>query len=126
MTVSAIRGAISVPVNSEKAILAASRELVSVTMTANKLESDAIISIIFVITPDLDAAFPARGARSLGLDDVPLLDMVSPSVVGSMPGVIRMLLTCESSIARADIRHVYLGEARALRPDLAVNGGEQA
>jgi chorismate mutase len=100
--------------------------MVSAAMAANKLQPDAIISIIFVATSDLDAAFPARGARSLGLEDVALLDMVSPAVSGSMPRVIRMLLTCESPVARADVRHVYLGEARALRPDLAVNGGEQA
>ena len=50
--------------------------------------------------------------------DVPLLCMVEIDVPNALPRCVRVLLHIESSRARAEIEHVYLKGARALRPDL--------
>lgn len=120
----AARGATSVKENSETEILSAAREMVSRAIEANGIVASDIVSIVFAVTPDLDRAFPARAAREMGLVHVPLLDTVSPPVKGSMPRLIRMLLIFNSGLKQEDVKHVYLGEARALRPDLAGDDGE--
>ena len=70
------------------------------------------------MTHDLRSDFPARAARELGWVDVPLLCMVEIDVPNALPRCVRVLLHIESSRARAEIEHVYLKGARALRPDL--------
>ena len=40
-------------------------------------------------------------------------------VQGGLPRIIRVLMHVETDLTRAQIRHVYLGEAAKLRPDLA-------
>ena len=113
----ALRGATSVPANSEPAILEATESLMRELIERNGLEPARIVSCIFTVTADLDAAFPAVAARRLGLDGVPLLCAREIDVPGALPSVIRVLM---HHYAPADhsARHVYLGEARSLREDL--------
>jgi chorismate mutase len=113
----ALRGATSVAANSEPAILDATEELLRALIERNQLEPERIVSCIFTVTADLDAAFPAVAARRLGLDRVPLLCAREIDVPGSLPTVIRVLMHCYAG-ADHDPRHVYLGEARSLRADL--------
>jgi len=115
----AVRGATSVSENSERAILDATSAMVSEALRDNRISPEDIVSIVFAVTKDLDAAFPARAARECGLTQVPLLDMVSPDVKGSMPGIVRMLLTFNTNMAQDSVQHVYMGRAQALRPDLS-------
>jgi chorismate mutase len=77
------------------------------------------VSILFTATPDLTSAFPAAAARSLNLADVPLICAQEIDVDGAMSRVIRVLVHVESALARADIKHVYLRGAEALRQDIA-------
>jgi chorismate mutase len=56
-------------------------------------------------------------ARRLGFDRVPLLCAREIDVPGSLPRVIRVLIHHYAGQGHA-ARHVYLGEARALRADL--------
>jgi len=93
--------------------------MISAALDANGIAPGDIAAIMFAVTPDLDKAFPAAAARELGLTSVPLLDFVSPCVDGSMPRVVRMLLLWNTDRTQDQIRHVYMGEAQALRPDLA-------
>jgi chorismate mutase len=86
-------------------------------MERNGLAPDAMVSCIFTLTEDLDAEFPAVAARRLGLDKVPLLCAREVPVPGSMPRVIRLLMHYYAD-PEHEPRHVYLGEARALRRDL--------
>jgi chorismate mutase len=116
----AIRGAITVARDEPAAIYAATIELLSEIVARNALATDDIISVIFTVTPDLTSAFPALGARRLGWLDVPLLCTMEIPVPGALGRCIRTLLYVESPRARAEIQHVYLGAAEALRPDLAV------
>jgi chorismate mutase len=113
----ALRGANSVTVNESDAILAATDELMRELMARNELQPDAMVSCIFTLTDDLDAEFPAVAARRLGLHHVPLLCAREVPVPGAMPRVIRTLVHYYADEQHTP-RHVYLGEARALRADL--------
>lgn len=113
----AIRGAISVEENDPKHIAAATRELLGTIVERNGLEIDEVVSVIFTVTSDLTAAFPALAAREMGWVDVPLLCASEIPVPESMPRCLRILLQVELRAPRVLDTHVYLGEAVALRPD---------
>jgi chorismate mutase len=116
-----IRGAITTATNTRDAILEATRELLDAIVNANDICVDDLASAIFTVTPDLDAAFPARAARDLGWDHVALLDVCAPRVPDDLPRCIRVLIHWNTDRAQKEIVHVYLHEAKKLRPDL-VNG----
>ncbi len=118
MAVRAIRGAIQVDANERDLILEGTAELVTAVLHRNEVDPADLISIVFTATPDLTAEFPAYAARLMGLSDVPLLCTTEIAVPGSMPRVLRLLAHVESGRPRAQIRHVYLGGAAALRTDL--------
>jgi chorismate mutase len=118
VSVRAIRGAIQVDANERDAILDGTSELVREVLARNGVDPADLISIVFTATTDLNAEFPAYAARLLGLTDVPLLCTTEIAVPGSMPRVLRLLAHVETSRSRAEIRHVYLRGARALRTDL--------
>ncbi|MCW3040910.1 MAG: aroH [Solirubrobacterales bacterium] len=113
----ALRGASSVDVNEADAILGATSWLMREIMKRNQIGPDDVVSCIFTLTGDLDAEFPAVAARQLGFDKVPLLCAKEVEVPGSMPRVIRVLIHYYAD-ATHESKHVYLGEARALRMDL--------
>jgi len=93
-------------------------EMVTDVMGSNGLEVDDFISVIFTATSDLVAEFPAYAARRLGFGDVPLICARELEIEGSMPRVVRMMAHVETDLPRADITHVYLHGAAALRKDL--------
>jgi chorismate mutase len=115
----AIRGATTVESDTPEEIRRATRELLETIVARNDFTSGDVISAIFTVTDDLRSEFPAHAARELGWLDVPLLCTMEIPVPGSLARCIRVLLHIESVKARAEIRHVYLHDARALRPDLA-------
>ena len=115
----AIRGATTVDSDTPELIRRATRELLETIVARNDFTSADVISAIFTVTDDLRSEFPAHAARELGWLDVPLLCTMEIPVPGSLARCIRVLLHIESAKARAEIRHVYLHDARALRPDLA-------
>jgi chorismate mutase len=115
----AIRGATTVESDSPDQIRRATRELLETIVDRNGITSADVISAIFTVTHDLTSEFPAHAARELGWLDVPLLCTLEIPVPGSLAKCIRVLLHVESPASRAEIRHVYLHDARALRPDLA-------
>ncbi len=119
MQVRAIRGAITVPENTKDSILEGTRELLDEIINKNNIKKDDIISIIFSMTNDLNAVFPAVAARELGLTDVPLMCSNEINVPGSLKSCIRILLHLNTDKANSDMNHVYLKDAVALRPDLA-------
>jgi chorismate mutase len=113
----ALRGAITVDANDRDAILDGTEELVRAVMERNSLAPDDIVSCIFTLTGDLDAAFPAEAARRLGLSSVPLLCAREIDVEGALPRVIRLMLHCYADDG-APLQHVYLRDAVSLRRDL--------
>ncbi|RIH86459.1 chorismate mutase [Calidithermus roseus] len=114
-----VRGAITVEENSREAILSATRELLEKMLEINQINDfDAIGAMIFTLTDDLNAAFPAEAARQLGMQMVPLINSREVPVPGSLPRVIRVMMLWNTSLPQKQVRHVYLREAVRLRPDL--------
>lgn len=118
MAVRAVRGATQVENDDRDEILEATAELVGEVLDRNDVRPDDVISMLFTATPDLTAEFPAYAARKMGLTDVPLLCASEIAVPGAMPRVLRLMAHVETERTRADVRHVYLRGARALRTDL--------
>lgn len=114
----ALRGATTIERNDERLIIEGTMELLTILLEKNDLDHEDIISIIFTSTQDLNAAYPAVGARRLGLTHVPLLCALELPVRGSLPRCIRCLMHIHTERAPHELRHMYLREARSLRPDL--------
>jgi chorismate mutase len=117
MRVRAARGAIVVSEDTPEAILSATERLLSHVLARNDVPRAELISILFTATEDLRAAFPAEAARRMGLGRVPLLCAREIPVTGSMSSVVRLLVHFHSDRDLADVHHVYLDGAEALRDD---------
>jgi chorismate mutase len=91
MSVRAIRGAVQVEANTPEAISAGTQELLSEILQANQLPIEA----------------------------TPLLCAVEIDVIGALPRVVRAMFTVETELSSAEISHIYLGGAKALRRDIA-------
>jgi chorismate mutase len=118
VAVRAIRGATQLDVDEREHLLERSAELVKAVLEANDLESEDLISILFTVTDDLRAAFPAEAARRMGMGIVPLLCAREIPVEGAMPSVVRVLMHFHSDRGLGEVVHVYLDGAEALRDDL--------
>jgi chorismate mutase len=110
---------VQVDEDSREAILEGTAELVGEVMSRNDLTTDDVISVLFTVTPDLSAEFPALAARKLGFHDVPLICANEIPVPGAMPRVVRLLAHVETDRPRSAVQHVYLRGAAALRLDIA-------
>lgn len=117
--VRAIRGAVQLDADERDHLLASVDELIRAILEQNDLDTGDLISMLFTATPDLHSEFPALAARRLGIGDVPLLCTQELDVDGAMPRVIRVMVHVETDRSKADVRHVYLRGAAALRRDLA-------
>lgn len=117
MRLFALRGANSVESNTRESILSATASLMQELIARNALAPEQLVSCIFTVTEDLDAEFPAVAARQVGLNAVPLICAREVPVPGSLPRVVRVLVHYYAADDHQP-RHVYLGEARALRTDL--------
>jgi chorismate mutase len=118
VSVRALRGAIQIDADQRDLILRGVQEMITQLFTRNAVDADDVISIIFTATPDLRAEFPAYAARLLGFTDIPLLCAREIDVPDAMPRVLRVLAHVETTRTRAEMHHVYLGGAAALRRDL--------
>lgn len=119
MSLRGIRGATTVSDNEEGAILEATRELLEVVVERNGVCPEDIASVFVTMSPDLNATFPARGIRTLpGWKQVPLMCATEVDVPGALQKCIRLLVLANTDRDPSGIRHVYLRDARQLRPDL--------
>lgn len=112
-----IRGAITVSTDNEDEILSATRELLSALVQANGIEVADIASIYFTTTPDLNSTYPAYAARQLGWYDTALLCGHEMAVPGGLAKCVRVLIHWNTTKTIGEINHIYLREARSLRPD---------
>jgi chorismate mutase len=100
------------------AITAATKRLLGEMVARNGVELDDIASVLFSLTPDLHAGFPAIGARDMGWTHVPMLHFTEIDVPGALGRCIRVLMHVNTTRTLDEIEHVYLEKAAALRPDL--------
>ncbi|MEZ4731940.1 MAG: chorismate mutase [Caldilineaceae bacterium] len=115
-----VRGATTVEADDRELVLKATRELLALMIRLNGIRSEEVASAIFTTTPDVVAVFPATAARQLGWLDVPLMCAHEMSVPGSLGLCIRILLHWNTDKPQQEIQHVYLREARTLRPDKTI------
>lgn len=121
MPVRGVRGAIDVSEDQSESILAATKELLAAILETNPtLRSEDLVSGIFTTTEDLSSAYPARAAREMGWNQVPMICSREIPVPGGLARCIRVLLHWNTDLPQQAIRHVYLGAAASLRPDLSV------
>lgn len=121
-----IRGATTAVANTAEDILEVTDELMRTVIRLNDISPEHVASVIFTTTPDLNATFPALAAREIGWTEVPLMCSHEMAVPGSLQQAIRVLIHVNTYATAAEIRHVYLKGARALRPEWAFSDEQVA
>ena len=115
----ALRGAVQCE-NTEKDICLQIALMYDELLDINKLDEKDIVSVIFSVTDDLDAANPCsalrKGGRAAG--DTALFSVREPDSRGSLERIVRVIIHCylEEGVR---VRHVYRNGAEVLRPDRA-------
>ncbi len=110
-----IRGAIIVEYNFESSIRDAVLELLNAMMVQNNINKEMISHVIFTVTNDINAAFPAKFARKdLGWDDVAMLCFNELDVPDAFRMCLRVLIVvnCTQDFKP---KFVYLKGAEKLR-----------
>lgn len=113
-----IRGAITIENNTVDDIKSATVELLKELINKNEIFVKNISHVIFTLTDDLNAAFPAKFARTeLGFDGVAMMCFHELDVPNSLEKCLRILIVLN---AEDDFipKPVYLKGASRLRPDL--------
>lgn len=115
----AIRGATTVKANTAEEIKSACVDMMQKIVEGNNIKADDIIMIFLTMTKDL-TAYNAASAIRLGMQwsDVPFFTSQEPEIDGSLDLCIRVLVQVHTDKAKSEIKHVYLGGAAKLRPDL--------
>lgn len=115
MITKGIRGAITVDENSAEAIGSAVIKLLKEMVKRNNIEVELISHVIFSVTQDLDADFPAKYARiNLKWKDVPMMCFNEMDVKGSLRKCLRVLIVINCS-ENFIPEFVYLDGAKDLR-----------
>ena len=115
-----IRGATTVLNNEEKEILVATTELLLQIIAENQVVPEDICSVFVTTTEDLTATFPARAIRQMqGWELVPLMCSLEIPVKTSLKLCIRLMVHVNTTKTQKQINHIYLNEAKVLRPDIA-------
>lgn len=114
-----VRGATTVAADDRDQILTATRQMLALMIRRNGIRGTDVASVLFTVTNDLSAEFPALAARQLGWLEVPLLCGYEISVPNGLPRCIRVLVHWNTDQPQAEIHHVYLHGAKKLRPDLS-------
>ena len=115
----AIRGAISADENTQTALKEAVKELIEEMVKANSIEVESISHVIFTLTKDLDAGFPAKYARELfDWQYVPMMCYNELNVPNSLQKCLRAMIVVNTDKSQREIKHIYLKEANKLRQDL--------
>lgn len=122
MSLRGVRGATTVSADNPEEIIKATKELLEAIMVVNRnLRCEEVASALFTLTSDLTSVHPARAAREMGWNFVPLMCAQEIPVPGSLQKCIRVLVHWNTDEEQKNIKHVYLHDAVALRPDLINN-----
>ncbi len=119
MSTRGIRGAITVKKNEKDLIIFSTKILLEKMISINEVKIEDIAAVIFSATSDLNKEFPAVAARQMGWLYTPLMCTSEIDVEGSLQKCIRVLMLINSDKPQSKIKHVYLDEAKKLRPDLS-------
>ena len=118
MSTRGVRGATIATANEAEAILDATRELLLAIRNANpSMQAEDLASILFAVSEELDAVYPAQAARQIEWSGVPLISAREIPVPGGLPNCIRVLIHWNTDLPQGEVRHIYLKDAARLRPD---------
>lgn len=115
MITKGIRGATTVEQNTVESIENATIELLSEIITRNEIKKEMISHVIFTLTEDLNASFPAKFAREkLNWDEVAMMCFHELDVPNSLKMCLRVLIVvnCQENFIP---EFVYLKGAENLR-----------
>ena len=119
MQTRAIRGAITLNKNSKDEIKDATVELTRAILKENNVKIEDIAFVIYTVTSDIDAAFPAKFAREdLDFSFVPMMCYREMEVKGAIELCLRALVVINTDKTQKEIKHQYLKGAQKLRPDI--------
>jgi chorismate mutase len=118
MLVRGVRGATTVESNNTEQILDATKELLRHMIDANGIEEEFVASVMFTTTPDLNTAYPAKGARLVGWKRTALMGFQEMDMSTGLTQCIRILIHWNTTKTLDEINHIYLHGAEILRPDL--------
>ncbi len=119
MPIRGVRGATVVDQDQPEMVQSATQTLLQALLQANpQLHPSDLASAFFTVTGDLISAYPAKAARQMGWSQVPLMCALEIPVPGGLSRCIRVLLHWNTDLPQEAVRHVYLGTAASLRPDL--------
>ncbi|WP_371368700.1 Chorismate mutase AroH [Sporomusa rhizae] len=113
-----VRGATTVTANNREEIFERVAELLTAMTSENTIDIEDIGAVIFSSTPDLNATFPAAGARRLGWVQVPLFGTQEIECPEALPLCVRVLILWNTDVRQQEIKHVYLHDAVILRQDI--------
>lgn len=118
MPVRALRGATTVDRDEPGHVTERVVALMNEMLGRNGVHHDDLVSILFTATPDIHSMYPPTAARTIGLGDVPLIGAQEIDVPTGTRMCIRIMVHLETTLSRAEMRHVYLEGAKGLRDDL--------
>ncbi|GAK02422.1 chorismate mutase II [Geomicrobium sp. JCM 19037] len=116
-----IRGATTIDANNDEEIWSRTKDCLQEMVTQNDIRPEDVAHIWFTVTPDINAAFPAKAARLLEDPSwayVPVMCATEIGVPDSLNHCIRVMMSVNSSKNQVDIHHVFQNDAVKLRPDL--------
>ncbi len=120
MGVRGIRGAITVKEDTSTEILDATEQLVHEIISQNQILPEHVAAIFITVTTDLVSDFPAKAIRKIeGWELVPLMCSTEIPVLESLSNCIRVMMLVNTDLNPDEVNHVFLREAKKLRPDLA-------
>lgn len=119
MSVRGVRAAATVSANDAQEIQDVTLDMINQLVSENNIDPADIASVWITVTNDLDATFPAKPIRQLpNWELVPIMCALEIPVKNSLEKCIRIMLHWNTAKSQKEIKHIYLGGARALRPDL--------
>ncbi len=120
MNICSIRGAITIEENTKENIVMNTENLLNEIIEKNNIEKQNIINIIFSSTKDITKAYPAIATRNIGITDCAIMCLQEMDVEESLKMCIRVMITVNSNIKKQNIKHIYLKDAKKLRPDISL------
>ncbi len=113
-TLKALRGAVNFKENTTEEIEIKTIELFKEVFRQNKLAFDDIVCIVFSLTKDITATYPAKAFRENFSSEVSLFSCVEPDIEGGLPLTLRIMI-----LHYGDSNNpVYLYETKNLRKDI--------
>ena len=114
-----IRGATTVNNNTIEDIRIEILKMVNELLVQNEIDPKDVACVTFTMTKDLNCAYPAKFAREIqGFEKVPLMCYQELDIENSLRKCIRVLFLVNTEKSQDEITHIYLNDAKNLRPDL--------